>query len=727
MEFLPLVSASLLLVAAAASGVVLYLLWVGTRDAQSRTQRVWLVSLRTTVVVAVLLALTGPVLTYEVDPETSRTLAVLLDTSKSMSVKDGPNGTVRLKEAIALADRLRDACEDDFDVRVYSFDETVRPAGGEAARANGTSTNLRRAVERFATGAARAATVVVLSDGIETGGRGGAPLATPVHAVAVGTDLKTVRNLGFERVEFPERLDVGTKGRVRCRIVARGDARWLAALGQVALAVKEGGVSRTVALLDLTKGGVVPVEFDVEPEVEGFHHYELVLPVTSGEATGLDNRREAVVEVHEPDFRVLYFSARLDQEFRAIRREVAEMVGVDLTSVVELSPGRFQVQGERAGDGLARGLPADPKLLARFHAIILGGFPASALAIEVHQALATWVEEGGGLVWLASRDGFGRGGWNTSPLARMSPLVFGQGDPTAVPGPVAVLVAPDAANHPLARGIGAALDAASHPLTVEGLYRFGSSLPGSIVVLEVRGSQGLTLPALACRDVGKGRVIVLASSTWFRWRTVGGAPAAAYAALWRQVLRYAASRTEERSRLWLRADRDQYEPGDVAVVTATVRDSDFEPVATGAVGGSLLDLDGKELKEVRFEPSASEVGSYTVKIPLGGPGAVRVSAWATDGSGGVGQREVLLVVGGKTEGERVARDSDYLRHLAESTGGRVWEGARIDALIDQLTARDRVGRTLVTRSLLHDGIWGFLLIFMLALADWIVRRRFKRI
>ena len=727
LEFLPFVPTGVLFLAAAGSAIVLCFLWRGTYDAPNRRQRIVLTSMRTAVVVALLLALAGPVLTYEVDPEHSRTLAILVDTSASMSVADATDGAKRIAEAREIAARIDDACEDDFDVRFYPFDETLRPSDSLRVPAAGKATNLRQAVERVATGAARAATVVVLSDGIETGVREGPPLAAPVHAVSVGTDLRTTKNIGFGQVDFPETLDVGTKGKVRLEVVAGGPPEWLRHLADVPLALKKGIDSSTVARLDLRQGGVVPVEVEIEADTKGFHHYELVLLNRPGEATKLDNRREAIVEVNDPDFRVLYFSARLDQEFRTIRREAAEMVGVDLTSVIELSPGRYSVQGERPGDDLARGLPTDPKLLARFHALVLGGFPAASLAGETHAALGAYVEQGGGLVWLASRDGFGRGGWSDAPLAKVSPLVFGRSDLTPLPGPVPVVVAPEGVNHPLARSLAPALDAVGRTLTVEGLYRFGAPLPGTTVVLEVRGPAGVTLPALACRDAGEGRVVVLASSMWFRWRTVGGSAAAAYATLWRQVLRYAASRADERSRLTLSTDRDRYDPGDVAVVTAKVRNANFEPATGGAVGAALLSLEGKELKEIAFDPSAGEPGTFTTKIPLGGVGAIRVAAWAIDGAGGVGEREVLLRVGGAREGERVARDRDYLRHLAESTGGRLWEPGTVDDLTARLTARDRVGRTLVTRSLLHDGIWGFLVVFLLALADWIVRRRLRRI
>jgi hypothetical protein len=236
------------------------------------------------------------------------------------------------------------------------------------------------------------------------------------------------------------------------------------------------------------------------------------------------------------------------------------------------------------------------------------------------------------------------------------------------------------------------------------------------VILRARGDP--PLPALLSRDVGKGRVVVLAASTWFRW------PPKAYAALWRQVLRYAASRDEERARLSVTADRERYAPGAVAVITATVRDGDLAPVANAAVAGSLPDRDGLEL---RFRPSAGEPGRYAAKVQLGDPGALRVAVSATDKRGLIGKREVLVRVGGAREGERVESDRDYLRHLAESTGGRVHEPGEAEELIRRLNTPPEVREATISRSLLFDGPWGFLVIFLLALLDWIARRRMKLI
>ncbi|MHC4547618.1 MAG: hypothetical protein ACYTEZ_02485 [Planctomycetota bacterium] len=712
--------------AAVAAVVVLAAMWRGTRGAGPTPRRLGLVALRGVVVVALLLALCGPSVTSTPGTGRDLSLAILLDTSRSMSVADGANGTSRLKQAAALAARIREECEDDdHDVTIFRCDDVLRPLGpGETPRARGEATRLRHHLERLLAGDGAAA-VVVVSDGLETGARTGPPLTAPVHAVALGTDLRAVPNLGFGAVEFPETLDVGTRGRARAEVVASGPPAYLAAAREVPLVLRADGVERTVATLDLSRGGCVPVEFDLEPDAEGFRRYELVLPEVGREATALDNRREALVDVRRPDFRVLYFSARLDQEFRTIRREAAEITGLDFTSVIELSPGRFSIQGERPGDGLARGLPDDTDRLARFHAIVLGAFPAAALPAPAHRALRAYVEQGGGLVWLAADDGFGRGGWSASPLRGCAPLAFGASDPAPVRQPVAVAVAPEAARHPLARGLLAALD--SVPLAVEGLYRFGAPLPGSEIVLRARGPAGAALPALITREVGQGRVVVLAASTWFRWRSAGGAAARAYAVLWRQTLRHAASRDDARARLAVATDRERYDPGAVAVVSATVRDADLAPVASAAVRGTLLALDGQTLETVAFEPSAGEPGRYTARIQLGGAGTLRAAVAATGEKGVVGRREVLLRVGGAREGERVARDRDYLRLLAESTGGRLYEPGEIEALIERLTTRSRADRAAASRSLVFDGPWAFLVVFLLAAGDWIIRRRWKLI
>lgn len=176
---------SWLLVALVAAALVAVLLAVPPdRSRVSGGRLLVLMLLRLGAFLAIVLCMLRPSFVSTRQARQQGTVMVLADTSKSMTVADGPNGRTRWDELTAALKAARPAAESlveggDFDIATYVFDRELRPVaaiGGDpfplsAWQAEKTSdqTAIGAAIAEAArAGAGRQlAGVIILSDGAQ--------------------------------------------------------------------------------------------------------------------------------------------------------------------------------------------------------------------------------------------------------------------------------------------------------------------------------------------------------------------------------------------------------------------------------------------------------------------------------------------------------------------------------------------------------------------------------
>ncbi|MDZ7620676.1 MAG: vWA domain-containing protein, partial [Patescibacteria group bacterium] len=278
-----------------AAAVLLALLLVRPKGGKlSRGRQVGLVALRAGVIALVLLLMLRPTLVYTETTRQAATLVVLVDQSRSMSVRDMLQGKSRwaaLHEAIdAAADDLRRVARE-FELRAYTFDRTVQRLNTDDGAVTlpdelvGEETALGAALEEVLRQEAgkRLLGVLLLSDGAQ---RAYPPLDTPPQSAAAA-----LRRLGYPMFTFPfgqsrglgqaqdaavTKLLVSPTVFVKNRLAVAGEVR---ADGYVnrTLPVRllfetEPGKMQVVAQQDVqvtTSGQLLPVQLDFAPQVPG--------------------------------------------------------------------------------------------------------------------------------------------------------------------------------------------------------------------------------------------------------------------------------------------------------------------------------------------------------------------------------------------------------------------------------------------------------------------------
>ncbi len=176
----------------------------------SRRLRAILITLRVASVCLLLICLLEPTITAREEIQRKAYLHVLVDDSQSMSVTD-PNDTVAridaVKEAFAPGENsLMAELADSFNVQLYQFDSDCTDVEGLNPTAEGTLTDIGKALARAASESRGQLTagIILISDGGSNSGGNPLEIArqadVPIYTVGVGSTEKP-RDIQVAKVE----------------------------------------------------------------------------------------------------------------------------------------------------------------------------------------------------------------------------------------------------------------------------------------------------------------------------------------------------------------------------------------------------------------------------------------------------------------------------------------------------------------------------------------------
>ncbi len=382
------------------------LLWSQRSDRPDR-QRRRLLKARGALLLAVVLALAEPVLTWQTD---ELEVAVLVDVSASVApaslnraietieraTSGEEQGSVRL---FAWADRAASVASAP-DLRRLEVSDSSTASAGPAALDRGASrpeAALRHAAATLRPDRVRR--LLLLSDGQGLGG-------TADRMVAEHPDLR-IDTAALARAAPPvwlETVELDEPGRP----IHVGEAhRWTVTIGsesampEAPLTLRAGNAEtrRSVELAP----GLNTVDLEWTFDEPGIHTLEAVLGAGEGEARSSGALWRGSLRVH-PAHRVLLLMppAHSPDLERLLR---AEGMRVD-----------------RAAPDAGR---LTRSALGGYDAVVLSNVSADSLDEPAQVALGDWVEgEGGGLVFVAGEATFGEDGYRGSPLERVLPMDF---------------------------------------------------------------------------------------------------------------------------------------------------------------------------------------------------------------------------------------------------------------------------------------------------------------
>ncbi len=723
-------------IALAAAVVLLVSSWGYLRvTGLSRAHRLALGTLRALALGLVVACLLRPTLVVASAVPQRNVLAVLLDDSRSMALRDLGDGTraAAVERAFADSAALVRALGERFALRFYRFAADVRPASGAGGlRALGTRTDLASALDgvRQELSGTPLAGVIVATDGADNGGRDLAPAVLamrarriPVHTVGVGLE-RFARDVAIERVALPARplaganllADVtlrlrGVAGE-RVTLTAEADGR-LVASEVVTLPAREESMRARLRLAEIAPGT---------------HRISVRAAALDRETVTENNEAHGVVQVRAGPDRILYVEGEPRPELGFVRRAIATDSALQLVALLRSAEQKFLRLGVRDSLELAGGFPASREELFAYRGLILGSIEASFFSPDQLRMLGEFVSKrGGGLLALGGRSAFAEGGYRGTPLAEVLPVALDRAPRGEEAAPLELRVRPTAAGLAQAALQLRASDTASArrwdslpPLTV--VNALGSLRPGATAWLTGRREgESVDEPMLATQRFGRGAATILAAQDTWLWRMHHDIAVEdlTHVTLWRQLARTLTEESPERVETAVVPGR--VAPGEPVELRVRVADEQFNDVNDASVVATVTSPSGRTT-EVPLDWSLTEDGAYVGRFVAEEAGLHAVAAEArTPRDTTRGPEAALLADDQGADVEQAELRAPLLRRIADETGGRYYPLAEAGRLVEDV-AYTESGVTVREALDLWDMPIVFLVLALLLGAEWGIRR-----
>lgn len=717
--------------------------------------RVWLLRLlRLCVVMLTLIAMLRPTLVYTKEEPLKASLLVLIDGSRSMTVKDSLGSLSRweaLRRMLGDASSALRTLSETWDIRAYQFDTDTKPIkidGGVialSAEATGEQSALGSALEDILAreSSQRVLGVVVLSDGAQRAAppRDVPPQLTarryaaediPIYAVTFGQASGGERaDLAVEDLLTNDTIFASTPTDVAGRLRYDGYANqqvpvqllWENAEGEMV------GVDAEQIRLD-GQSGTLPVRLQHTPTEPGEYKVTLRVEPREGEQVTTNNESSTFVTVRAGGIRVLYLAGATrvggepSMEQRFIRGALAASPDIVVTRK------RFDYRQESAD-------MRDDFELGKYDVFILDNVDSLALDMPSWRALEASVRRGAGLMMIGGYHSFGPGGFLGTPVADLLPVELGRAErqnfgeklreDVHIGGPLKMRPAPPlGASHPVMQiapeGSSAGAWQELPPLDGANLLERSKLKPNAIVLAE--SADDTRHPLLIAGQPGEGRVLAFAGDSTFRWVLKGFGDA--HRRFWRQVILWLAKKDQQKSGdVWIELAQRRVPRGTRIEFAVGAQMPEGQPQETTMFDVRIATPKGDSIQVVTTPNDDRHVARFNQTAT---PGDYTVTVTAKQGDKELGTATArFLVPDEDLELDRPAAEPALMAQLARMTtqaGGRALAPEELPQLLEELAEREPEVKQEVLKRVTYWDTWPFFLLFVGLLGiEWYLRKR----
>ena len=758
---------------------VALLVWVAVFYHRDGTRPSWawkglMVALRLGAIAILGVMLWQPMLRSQRTETTQPILAVVLDESRSMALKDrwqepkrkadlarafGDPGISRATRAEMLARlvnkddaaTLRKLMEKNT-LRVYRFGADVRSAElrkparrGEKPAATAVAasvlaetlplapakpvaeqTRIGNAIDYVLqdTAGQPLAGIVLLSDGGQNMGE------DPALAARRSAENKApIFSIGFGDPTPPR--DVMVAGLLADEVVRKGDevvvtvsVRQRGYNGQsVPLTLKLGDKVLQRINVPLSKEGEKKeVNLSFTPDVVGAKTLTASIPTQSGELTVSNNQKSWPIRIIDKKLKVLYVEGKPRWEYRFLKNAILrDKTTIFACILADAAPGSG---GE--GNVPIYGFPKDRKALFSYDIVIIGDVPRDFFTAVDLKNLRAFVEERGGSLITIAGELFVPWQYRGTEMEAVWPIVVPPSRREQLfREPFQVAITDQGAANPMMFLLSDAERNRQLWNTLPGMYWCGvadRAKPGASVLAvhpTMTGTDG-KIPLMAVQQFGEGTsFMTMVDSTW-QWRFRVGDKY--FYRFWGQVVRTLTPHELPGANRFVRltVDRTTYSLGEKVVLRARLLTPNYHPVRVPHVMAEMERTDGQRFP-VKLEPLPGAAGVYTGEWLPGQPGAFK--ALLNTPSGGKTESLTNVVVETSSlELEQPEQNEPLLKRLAALSGGQylLWsEYANLPRLVPD--------RHLETQTRVEHELWDaplpLALFIMLLVGEWVLRKR----
>ncbi|MFH1379043.1 MAG: glutamine amidotransferase [bacterium] len=692
----------------------------------------FLAGLRAVVFILIIILLLQPVHLVREHAQGKPVCAVMIDNSKSMSVKDPEERLGRIRKFVSehISSWRKNA-----DIKLYLFAKTTSRTSEEAIdawQAHGDSTHISHALSEIDQElAGKLSGVLCISDGQDNGSldpqETAGNLNVPVYTVSVGSS-EHMKDILISNLEAGDFAFKNTP--VSVRAVVRGYG-----FGGQKIPVrlyKHSELLSTREVVIAADGSDTAVGFTIIPKNIGSFSYRITVPQYPGEASNANNQVDFSIDVIREKLRVLYICGQPGYEYAFLREALKSDPAVELVSFVILrNPENvaFVVDDELS----LIPFPAREIFLEKlfsFDLLIFENFTYvrfGIIAPFLENIRKFVVEKGGAFIMIGGPNSFGLGQYAQTPIEELLPVRIR--DTGEVFKLQSFQLKPNSLKHPV---MNIADTHQKNKSMWESLPRlagynvYGEAKEGAVVLGEhpTEKSGRNLLPILTVWEKGKGRVMAMATNTTWRWAmglASEGKTAFGYTRFWRSAVRWL-TQAEEMKLVLITLDKRQFAPGETMHIKIMVKDEAYDPLAQADIALHITGPDGVK-REIPSFPG--DAGEYHAEYEPWEIGTYHLSAEARNAGKGtfIGtDKRKLDVLSFSKENVELNVNEKLLMNMAARSGGKYSgiETFNHKEFFKSLKIRHR-GEILKKNPIWNNPLIFGLIIILLAV-EWYIRR-----
>jgi len=681
----------------------------------SRLVRAILMALRCLSAGIVIFCLLEPTIVSQHYINRKSNLLMLVDSSKSMSLRDMPGSRIDVVKNL-MNDALN-ALSDRFDLKLYQFSSDAESVEELTYDAEGAITDIEKSISSAASEwrGQPVAGVVLITDGASNSGAN--PINTvqniglPVYTIGVGRS-EMLKDIQILRAEFNPIAYIDHILPVRVVIKSKGYDGY-----ETRVSLTQGNVLRDSVSLKLdSQSGEQIADLQFSPSQEGMLKLSVSVPSAPGESATQNNSYTFFVRVLKAKLKVLYIEGRLRWEYTFINRSLRRDPNIDVTSLIAGKQDFYSISDKPS-------FPAKNELF-NYDVIMIGNIGPSFFKGEQLSLIRDFVEgKGGALILLGGQNSFGPGGFGESTLKDMLPFEIGKGGTKLAKGPFNPELTQYGMIHPITR---ISDDQAENTAiwrdlpAINQVYYGNGMKSGATVLLK---TQQEDKPLIAFQRYGEGVVLMIASDDLWQW-AFGGYPFGIgdshYRKLWTGAIRWLASISTNADRLIVKTDKQAYFREEKVRIIVYAYDESYETVNDAQIK-SQIQTPGGTSSDLIFSSDGN--GRYSAEFSPILEGSYKVSVEARKGEILIGKGSTEFIVQSVAiEFQDTQLNERLLRELANSSGGAYYYITDISKLPSALRESDNT-----FLSVTEHGIWDnpviFIILIVLLGSEWFLRKK----
>ena len=691
----------------------------------------WMIVLRAAVFIIILFMVLQPVMNVsQVLPQDSY-MAVVIDTSESMNIKD--DGKTSRKDLLLKKmeeTKFLQELSKKFKVRLFEFNQEARRIEAtQELRFNGKRTRMEAVTDLLQQemGTLPLVGVVLVGDGVDNGSQQFSQSLstlerrpTPFYTVGVGSEAIT-QDAEVIRVSAPREMLKDSTAVVDVQFKSAGLSGRKAVID-----VRENGTFTKTHDVTLPPDGQVgETSIDVPVKNEGNQVFSFAIRVPD-DRIGENNALDALVTVRDDHPKLLYVEGEPRWEYKYLRRAIGDDPNLVVESLLRSSENKFYRQGIEDKSSLEDGVPKKKEDLFAYTGIVLGSIESTFFKPEQLQMIVDFVtERGGGFLMLGGKNSFSSGKYQNTPIADMLPVELLPDRALPVIDKVKLELTDYGRTHNLMRlsdnpATNAKIWGQLPPL--EDFNRVGDVKPGGVVL--ARGApenSGGDPILLAFQRYGRGRTMVFTTGSSWHWQMEMDHEDLTHELFWKQMLRWLVSASP--AQVSITTDKDTYLPGELVNISADVSDKEFKRLNNARVTAKLTGPEGTT-ETLPLDWGGGQDGTYQTQVTAATKeGTYRLEVEAMQGTERVGTYKAAFQIKDRpVEYYDASLDAGNLRSIATQTKGRYYPLPKLGDIPEDAIYVD-VQNSFVEQKELWDVPILFMMLCALLAGEWVWRKR----